>query len=576
MQEVKRAWKSAWGIALLLGALEVAAAPVTPDKAAQLVRGWLRESPARLGESLAAQIRAVRAYTNFYVVSLAPAGFVVVAADTESEPVIAFSDAGELDPNPLNPFFAILERDLAGRAALARDIADRRAGRAPSRKAAILPAAALAAADAAQARWSRWTAAAQYAAPEGEEGWSGVPSVSDVRVAPLIQSQWNQKTAQGLACYNYFCPPGPDGNANNYYAGCVATAMGQIMRHWQRPTAAYGHAYHYALMPLNPQSGTLTLTNRVMIGRLLRDCGESVGMSYGASGSSANLLIVDDALTGVFTYSNARDYYNASGLSESVRNLVLRSNLAGGFPVIMGISRTGGGHAVVTDGFGYSSGTLYYHVNMGWGGSDDAWYNLPTVDAYYTYTAVDAFVYNIFTNGTGEILAGRVTSSGQPLGGVTVTATQGGNSWSAVTGTNGYYGIRLPSSRTCTVTAAKSGYQSGSLNGIVVGTSGATPAGPCGNYFGADFELSAQIFSFNAFALTNSVYLRWSDPTACGMSSRVVHLRSSPTAYPTNPSDGSLLYEGTNQVAIHTNLISLQPYYYTIWLSHDGTNFIAP
>ena len=56
---------------------------------------------------------------------------------------------------------------------------------------------------------------------------------------------------------------------------------------------------------------------------------------------------------------------------------------------------------------------------MGWSGTDDAWYNLPTVDdGYYNFTIVDAFIFNIYTSGTGDPIAGRVlTPAGAPIQG---------------------------------------------------------------------------------------------------------------------------------------------------------------
>ena len=88
--------------------------------------------------------------------------------------------------------------------------------------------------------------------------------------------------------------------------------------------------------------------------------------------------------------------------------------------------------------------------------------------------------------------------------------------------------------------------------------------------------VSTNAFSFWTVALTNNVVLRWIDPTTCGVSTRSVHIRSRTDAYPTNITDGSLVYEGTNLVHIHTNLISGQLYYYTIWVSDDGSTFIDP
>lgn len=69
--------------------------------------------------------------------------------------------------------------------------------------------------------------------------------MSDVRIAPITQTTWDQGTAGNMgntACYNYYTPPYGDGNKNNYWAGCVATAMAQLMRYFQFPTSGVGAA----------------------------------------------------------------------------------------------------------------------------------------------------------------------------------------------------------------------------------------------------------------------------------------------------------------------------------------------
>lgn len=83
-------------------------------------------------------------------------------------------------------------------------------------------------------------------------------------------------------------------------------------------------------------------------------------------------------------------------------------------------------------------------------------------------------------------------------------------------------------------------------------------------------------FWFNAVALTNSVYIRWINPTNSGLQTANVLIRYSDTAYPTNITQGTLLYEGTNQLVVHDSLTQGQPYYYTIWVSNDGTNWVDP
>ena len=57
---------------------------------------------------------------------------------------------------------------------------------------------------------------------------SSLPSVSDLRVEPLVLSKWGQDY-EGTLCYNYYTP-------YNYPSGCVATAMAQLMCYHTWPT----------------------------------------------------------------------------------------------------------------------------------------------------------------------------------------------------------------------------------------------------------------------------------------------------------------------------------------------------
>ena len=58
-------------------------------------------------------------------------------------------------------------------------------------------------------------------------------------VGPLLTTRWNQN-----AYYNNMCPADTGGPNGHTFVGCVATAMGQIMRYWQYPTSGIGsHSY---------------------------------------------------------------------------------------------------------------------------------------------------------------------------------------------------------------------------------------------------------------------------------------------------------------------------------------------
>lgn len=83
-------------------------------------------------------------------------------------------------------------------------------------------------------------------------------------------------------------------------------------------------------------------------------------------------------------------------------------------------------------------------------------------------------------------------------------------------------------------------------------------------------------FWFDAFALTNNVYLRWSNPTNSGVRTPHVLIHHAATNYPANPTDGSLTYEGSAQFYEHSGLTPQEIYYYTIWVSNDGTNWVVP
>jgi hypothetical protein len=65
-------------------------------------------------------------------------------------------------------------------------------------------------------------------------------------VAPFLQTSWNQQGDQGnnIAVYNYYVPPGPNGNIANDPCGCVATAMAQMMYYFHYPTTGVGTGSH--------------------------------------------------------------------------------------------------------------------------------------------------------------------------------------------------------------------------------------------------------------------------------------------------------------------------------------------
>ena len=493
-----------WLLIWLLGAVLLAvpgawAKPTTPQQAQTAVRNWLGLDAVPLGAAMGRQVKEVQTFyyqrtPAYYVVYLNPSGLVILPADDLVEPIIGFLPEGVYDPSPTNPLGALVSRDLPGRVLEARAVEAKG-------KEALAP-------DTPHAQAQRkWDLLLQPTGPKAAD--FGVPSISDLRVASFVQSRWDQSTAGGYGnCYNYYTP-------YNYVCGCVATAMSQLMRYWQYPTVGIGtSSYYYYIsgggpywantrggndsggayvwsdMALVPASG-VTLAQRQAIGRLTSDAGLSVHMDYSSGSSGADTLAAASAFTSTFGYSNAKTgYYSGSNLPETQRNVMVNANLHAQYPVLFGITGAGG-HAIVCDGYGYNSSTMYHHLNMGWSGSNDAWYNLPTIDTtYYNFNSVYKCIYNVYPSGSGEIIAGRVTDAGgTPLNHATVSSSDGS---SASTDANGIYALpRVGSNTTFTITASASGYTSSSQS-VTTGASTDNTT-TTGNKWPIDFALSPYV-----------------------------------------------------------------------------------
>ena len=456
-------------------ALYACAEEVSADSAGIAAQRWL-EDDAALGCSLGLEVDAVRTCSpqegaTFHVVKLKGNGFVVMSSDTAREPVVAFSSGGDLVESDNNPLWVLLKNDLALR--VREDVAS-------SGKSGLLKANMGGSSSSGnEAKWNRLLGKSSGLLRTSQ----GVSAISDVRVAPLVRSRWNQDNVAGGYCYNYYTP-------NHYVCGCVATAGAQIMRYFEWPSAttsvptfknnycklngarkAYttqGGYYDWSQMPLVPNS-SITEVQRQAIGKLTSDIGICVGMSYASGGSSASGYMLAEAFTNRFGYANALAVESKSDISgsESTKNALL-SNFDAGLPVAIGLSGDGG-HEIVGDGYGYSGNTLYLHFNMGWSGVDDAWYAPPNMaGTQCDFSILDGYVCNVFTNLAdkgGVICSGRVLdASGAPIENAVVSIKKGNGSIlsSATTNAKGIYALVVTgvpkSSTTYTLTATSNGF----------------------------------------------------------------------------------------------------------------------
>lgn len=499
---------------LLIGLLCLAPAgsgwamPTTEKQARQIVLNWLSLDQKPLGAALGQQLREVQVFSDksgspqYFVVYLNPAGFVVVAGDDLVEPIIAFVSRGSYDPAATNPMGALVSRDLPGRVAEARALVAAAAAQGQT----FTPSGRQ---QEARRKWDLLLGDPLAAAPLMS---SRLPDISDVRVAPLVTTKWSQGNDNDNVgpCYNYYT------YWNNYHypCGCVATAMAQLIRFWEWPQTGVGTdtfeisvdkvpqeenlrggdgsggVYKWADMINDPRKEA-TDAQRQAIGNLTHDAGAAVNMEYTstASGSAANNSDAAKALVQTFGYSSA--IYGVNAWNIPLPNLynMINPNLDAAMPVILGTVD----HAIICDGYGYNTYSLYHHLNLGWGGAEDAWYNLPTIDTedQGTYKTIVECIYNVYKTGAGEIISGRVVDvNSNPLQGARVTAvlSGGGGSRSATSNSQGIYALtKLPAATSCTLTASLGGYMAFNTQKVSTGTSINNDM-VCGNLWGVDFS----------------------------------------------------------------------------------------
>ena len=225
-----------------------------------------------------------------------------------------------------------------------------------------------------------------------EQWYSGnVPVMATMSgVGPLLQTTWNQNSP-----YNSLCPTDANGPGGHAYAGCVATAMAQIIRYWQYPVHGTGShnytannsgngygdygtqsvnfaaaTYNYSLMPVSlSTSSPAAQINEVA--KLMYHCGVAVDMMYGGNSSGAFASDAADGFRNYYGFSGATVKHKSAYSSNSWITLI-KGELDNLRPVFYD-GHGSGGHAFVCDGYDDQN---YFHFNWGWSGSSNGYFLL--------------------------------------------------------------------------------------------------------------------------------------------------------------------------------------------------------
>ncbi len=224
-----------------------------------------------------------------------------------------------------------------------------------------------------------------------------LPETSDV--GPLLTCRWNQNT-----WYNYYCPLDPDGPGGRALAGCVATAMGQVMYYYRYPHTGTGTStyYHHTYGHLSANHGNTTFRWDEMgdlawakgydaIAELLYHLGVSVNMNYGPNASGAQSTLAAQALRTRFNYDQSLTLAYKNSYSDFAWVNLIRSNLDAGHPMYYhGFGS--GGHAFNVDGY---QGNHHFHFNWGWGGMYDGYFIMGNLNpGTHDFTSGQAAIIN--------------------------------------------------------------------------------------------------------------------------------------------------------------------------------------
>ena len=229
-------------------------------------------------------------------------------------------------------------------------------------------------------------------------------------VAPLCEANWWQK-----GFYQAKCPISQDGDTA--VTGCVATAMGIIMKKWNYPLRGTGSisyvdknygpivgdfeesVYNWQTMPVSLTSES-SQEQVDAVATLLADCAVALKSAFGneKTGTEARIIVkknyptenAEFALPTYFGYDkNSIKGVIRSAYSTKKWKELIKKELSEGRPLIYSGTSSGAtvGHCFVCDGYDDDG---FFHFNWGWDGYLNGYFSIDSIVPYNGYD----FSYN--------------------------------------------------------------------------------------------------------------------------------------------------------------------------------------
>lgn len=288
-----------------------------------------------------------QSHTYYYAFDYPEGGYAIIGGDAAAREVLGFTDEGQFDqdnmPDGLKYLLKYYEQDIAY--------------------------------------------AIEHPMMTNEtEIWPELPAYNPyswVHLSPMLKTQWNQGYP-----YNSELPK------VGFQTGCVATAAAQVMKYYNYPTQGIGYkeytrkadgvtytaiadfgntTYDWAHMLNQYSLGEYNEEESRAVGTLMYHAGVANDMYYGYSSSGA-FYPDTKGLQTYFGYSPNAQYVSRREMEDYGWDQIIYNELYYGHPVFYTATADVGGHAFVVDG--YDSNSATFHINWGWGGSNDGYYSL--------------------------------------------------------------------------------------------------------------------------------------------------------------------------------------------------------
>lgn len=222
--------------------------------------------------------------------------------------------------------------------------------------------------------------------PENPYPVAKIRAAAEDSVRPMVTTQWGQGNPYNMRC--------PRIGRENALTGCVATAMAQIMKYhkWpeRAPEGTGGYLVSGKPKTINDMSEEFETFDwdkmrdsykkfgsdpqKEAVANLMAACGAGVWMQYESGASGAYVSDVATSLVQNMGYDENVSYVLRDAFPNDEWLNLIKSELREGRPVLYaGSSNAMGAHAFVCDGY---DGNGLFHINWGWDGMDDGYFNL--------------------------------------------------------------------------------------------------------------------------------------------------------------------------------------------------------